>query len=157
MKKNNLFILALISFVFLTISIACNPKNKTEPNLKIENNNNQIPKCTNNFELIKEEISKDSCVRFYNVCDFEKIKNRWWVLAEFAYNEVLDPAINYGEFYFLDNTLIDKEQKANALLKKVEIKEKTICKFIYGVEMENNVIADPFNIGKYKDDSEKDK
>jgi len=113
----------------------------------------------------KEIVYNDTCIRFYNVSNFNiKDKNVWYNIAEDLYNIVLitpmkrekgdknnDPE-DYSScekviFYCIDGNVDSNLLSIDNLLNNEVLKRKIICKHYYNTP--GDLIIDPFNYGFY--------
>lgn len=113
----------------------------------------------------KEIVYNDTCIRFYNVSNFNiKDKNVWYNIAEDLYNIVLitptkrekgdknnDPEY-YSScekviFYCIDGNVDSNLLSIDNLLNNEALKRKIICKHYYNTP--GDLIIDPFNYGFY--------
>ena len=110
----------------------------------------------------KEIIYNDTCIRFYNVINFDiKDKNVWSNISEDLYNRVLiipnkrkegdndnDPEYysncNNVIFYCIDGNLDTNLLTIDNLFNNKALQRKIICKFCYN--MPEGLIRNPFKL-----------
>lgn len=122
------------------------------------------------IDFIKEIKQGDTCIRFFNVKNFNnKSKNNWFTFLEYIHNVVLilpnnddweeiDEEIKNDVYYTssCENVIfycIDGNEDSNLLtidnvLNNEKLRRKIICMRYYN--MPKSVIIDPFNYGIYK-------
>ena len=126
-----------------------------------------IIKSQNFMEIsfVKEIIYNDTCIRFYNVSNFNiEDTNVWYKIAENLYNIVLITPMKREKgdknnnpeyysscekviFYCIDDNIDTVLLSVDNLLNKEALKRKIICKHYYNTP--RDLIIDPFNYGFY--------